>query len=91
MNRCELFTALDAAGVALRIEGGAIRYTAPRGAMTAELRAALVEHKPDLLHDYEERAAIREYDGNMPRAEAERLAAADVQESQSIRMREAQP
>ncbi len=33
---------------------------------------------------YEERAAIREYDGGLPRAEAERAALADV-----LRMRQA--
>lgn len=33
---------------------------------------------PEQLEDFEERAAIREYLGNMPREEAERLAARDV-------------
>jgi hypothetical protein len=32
---------------------------------------------PDLNYDYEERAAIIEYDGGLPRDEAERLAAED--------------
>ena len=78
MTRCELSERLAAAGVALRIEGDALRYRAPRGAMTPDLRAALVEHKPDVLHDFNERAAIMEYDGGLPRPEAEARAAADV-------------
>ena len=91
MNRFDMLKACAAAGVALRIEGGAIRYTAPRGALTPALRCALIEAKPDLLHDYEERAAIREFDGNMPRAEAERLAAADVLNGASIRTEGGRP
>lgn len=78
MTRCDLVQHLAAAGVTLRIEGDALRYRAPRCAMTADLRAALVEHKPDVLHDYHERAAIMEFDGGLGRAEAERLAAEDV-------------
>ena len=62
----------------LRSEDNALRYRALRGAMTADLHAALVEHKPDIIFDFEERAAIREYDGGLDRAEAERLSAADV-------------
>ena len=85
MTRCDMLKACATAGVALRIEGGAIRYTAPRGALTADLRAALVEHKPDIIFEYEERAAIREFDGGLDRAEAERLAAADVLNAASIR------
>lgn len=36
---------------------------------------------PEQLEDYEERAAIREYMGNMSREEAERLALEDVRTS----------
>jgi len=36
------------------------------------------EPTPEQLEDFEERAAIREYLGNMSREEAERLAAQDV-------------
>ena len=60
MNPCDLLQALRAAGVTLRIVGNTLRYRAPRGALTPELRAALAEHKPDILHDYHERAGIAE-------------------------------
>jgi hypothetical protein len=36
-------------GVRLRVEGGALAYDAPKGAMTSELAAALQAHKPDIL------------------------------------------
>jgi hypothetical protein len=85
MTRCDLLTALAAAGVALRIEGDAIRYRAPRGALTPPLRAALMEHKANILFDFEERSAIREYDGGLSRAEAERLAAGDILNASSNR------
>ena len=78
MNPYDLLQALRAAGVTLRIVGDSLRYRAPRGALTPELRAALAEHKPDILHDYHERAGIVEYHGGLPRAEAEALAAVDV-------------
>jgi hypothetical protein len=78
MTRCDLMQHLAACDVTLRIEGDALRYRAPRGTMTPDLRAALVEYKPDVLHDYHERAAIMEFDGGLDRAEAERLAAEDV-------------
>jgi hypothetical protein len=87
MTRRDLLETLAAAGVALRIEGDAIRYTAARGALTPALRCAAIEAKSDLLHDYEERAAIMEFDGNMTRAEAERLASADVLGVAGIRER----
>ena len=78
MTRSDLMQHFAAADVTLRIEGDALRYRAPRGAMTPDLRAALVERKPDMLHDYHERAAIREFEGGLERAEAERLAAEDI-------------
>jgi hypothetical protein len=36
-------------GVRLRVEGGALAYDAPKGAMTSELAAALKAHKPAIL------------------------------------------
>lgn len=42
----------------------------------AEYRATLNVHERDHL---DERAAIREFDGNLPRAEAEQKAVADMQ------------
>jgi hypothetical protein len=78
MSHHHLLTTLAAARVTLRVEGGAIRYRAPRGALTPALRLAVIEAKPDILFEYEERAAIREHDGGLPRSVAERRAAADV-------------
>jgi len=74
MTPFDIVQHLANAGVTLRIIGNAIRYTAPRGAMTPDLRAALIEHKPEILHAFNERAAIMEYDGGLDRAEAERRA-----------------
>jgi hypothetical protein len=62
-------------GAALWDEGGRLHYWGiPR-----RLLPVLAVHKAELLmlledYDREERAAIMEYDGELPRAEAERLA-----------------
>jgi hypothetical protein len=77
-TRRALLQSLHAARVTLRIEGDRLRYRCPAGAMTPTLRADLAAWKPDLLHEYGERAAIMEYDGGLPRAEAEHRAEACV-------------
>ena len=55
--------------------------------MTPELLDAMRQHK-DVLHglveDFEERAAIAEYSGGVPRAEAERLAWAGIPHARDI-------
>lgn len=66
---------LRAAGVILSIDGEYLHYRAPAGAFRPELRAALQAMKVDLLYEYHERAAILEYDGGQPHAEAEACAA----------------
>ena len=71
MTRFDMMQDLAAAGVAVRIEGNALRYRAPRGALTPDLRADPHELKPTLLYEYHERAGILEYDAGFPRAEAE--------------------
>lgn len=43
-----LIAAFVAHGVRLRVEGGALRWRARVGVMTAELRAALEEHRAEL-------------------------------------------
>jgi hypothetical protein len=53
---------------------GELKYVAPKGAMTPDLFAALRKHKPDLLHDFHERAAIMQTDAHLPFSEARRLA-----------------
>jgi hypothetical protein len=72
----DLLQRLHDAGFELTVDGDRLRYRAPAGALTPELRAALAEWKPDLVYEYHERAGILEYDARLPRGEAE--AAADA-------------
>ena len=65
-------------GVKLTLSADGIRYRAPVGVLTPDLRAALTAIRNDLLDQFNERAAIREFSGNMDGAVAERLATADV-------------
>lgn len=67
---------LRAHGVSLYVDpqSGRMRYRAPAGAMTSTLRDLVVE----AALQFEERAAIREFDAGVYRATAERLAAADL-------------
>jgi hypothetical protein len=61
--------------VNLVYHGGALKYIAPQGAMAPGLLAALKEHKPALLHDLHERAAIMQTHAGLTREEALREAA----------------
>ena len=72
----DLVERLHNAGITLKIDGTTLTYRGPKGALTPELRAALVKWKPDLLYEYHERAGILQYDGNLPRTEAENRAGA---------------
>lgn len=77
MTAAELLTMLTAAGCRLIPEGEQLRVQDPQHALTDELRQAIRQHKQELLtlvELFEERAAIIEYDGRIPCAEAERLA-----------------
>ena len=80
MTQCERETLqrLHDAGVILTVDGDRLRYRAPAGALTLELRSALEELKPDLVYEYQERAGILEYDARLPRPEAEARAASMV-------------
>jgi hypothetical protein len=49
MNAASLLSDLRAQGVHLEADAGALRYRAPRKAITAELLATLETHKADLL------------------------------------------
>ena len=70
----DILQRLHDAGVTLTIEGDRLRYRAPAGAMTPDLRADLAAWKPDLVYEYHERAGILEYEAHLPRAEAEERA-----------------
>jgi hypothetical protein len=81
-----IVTELRAAGVCLTIEGGKVKATGDKAALERWL-PVLREHKADLLaylwaevlrEHYEERAAILEYEGGLPRAEAEANARAST-------------
>ena len=49
MTAAALLDELQARGAVLTVNGDRIQVEAPRAAITPELRAALVEHKPDIL------------------------------------------
>lgn len=49
MNAAELLSELERRGVALEAAGDRLRFDAPRGALTPELRTAMAEHKAELL------------------------------------------
>ena len=77
MTALELLTARHARGVTLTPWGDRLRVDAPEGTLTPALRAALREHKAellDLLEAFEERAALAEYCGGLSRPAAEALA-----------------
>jgi amino acid adenylation domain-containing protein/non-ribosomal peptide synthase protein (TIGR01720 family) len=56
MDLHDLLTQLRRAGATLRIEGTQLRCTAPRGALTGELRAELAARRDDLLAFLQEAA-----------------------------------
>ena len=74
-NRQALLRRLHASGVTLFVDVDRLRYRGPAGAITPAMLTALDEVKSDLVYEYHERAAIMEFDGCMPRAEAEARAA----------------
>jgi hypothetical protein len=49
MTLTDVLTVARDAGIVLEAEGGRLRVDAPVGAITPELRQALVQHKPALL------------------------------------------
>lgn len=81
-----LIAVLRARGNRLDVTGDGRLAVSGGATLTDDLRAAIRTHRDailDCLADHaelwEERAAIREYDGGFPRAMAERLAARDVE------------
>lgn len=90
MTTTDLLAAVRARGGDLRAEGDRLRGTAPPDLRAAiaerkpellallHAEAALASLSEAEREEYEERAAIREYDGGTPREEAERLALEEV-------------
>ena len=50
MTVYDTIAAAARAGVSLSLEGDRLRYRAPAGALTPELRAGLAEHRDELRH-----------------------------------------
>src|SRR5262245_11435362 len=59
MSADEVLSAVYRAGIVLRAEGNRLRYDAPEGALTPELRDALAQHKAALLAAL---APVREFE-----------------------------
>jgi TubC N-terminal docking domain len=77
MTALELLTVLRGLHITLTPRGDRLRVDAPQGVLTDELRQAIRTQKGELLalvEEWSERAAIAEYCGGVPRAEAEQLA-----------------
>ena len=59
MNTAELLTEVQRRGIQLRAEGASLHYQAPKGTLTADLRAKLKAHKAELLTALEKPTAER--------------------------------
>src|SRR5262249_9409213 len=49
MSIVDFINNLTACGVRFRVESGRLKVDAPKGTLTPELKAALIEHKDDIL------------------------------------------
>ena len=67
------------AGVLLSVEDGRLKLDSPQ-TLPDELLTTLRKCRDDLLEAFIERAAIREFDGGIARADAERLAWQDLRQ-----------
>ena len=78
MTALDLLQQLHEYGVILTpYPDGTLRYKAPKGVLTPALVDGMRQHKTalhDLVEEWNERAAVAEYEGGLSRAEAERLA-----------------
>jgi len=88
MTALALLHQLHDAGVVLTPHpDGTLRYKAPKGVLAPALREALSKHKAALhalVEAVEERAALMEYDGRLPRDEAARLAWVCIQSARDV-------
>lgn len=76
-----LMIELIRAGVALSVEGGRLGYDGPAESLGGDVIERMRACRDDLIDAAElwsERAAIREFDGGMDRADAEAAALIDV-------------
>jgi hypothetical protein len=81
MNAAQLLTELTRLGVRIEAHGERLRYS-PRSAVTPDLAKRMKAHKGELMtmareaadEQFEERAAIMEYDGGLSRTDAEYFA-----------------
>ncbi len=74
MNTAELLTEVQRRGIQLRAEGASVHYRAPKGTLTADLRAKLKAQKAGLLTALEKPTAERI-------AQAHGLTRADLQQA----------
>lgn len=56
----DVFAALDAAGVSLRLEAGRLKYSAPAGAYTPELRSLVRDHRDAIVAQLERESGLYE-------------------------------
>jgi TubC N-terminal docking domain len=71
VTTADLLEALHCRGVTLIMEGGRLRYRCPRGALTTELRQAVVERRDELLGllgPQQQQGAVAGIDGRDPPA-----------------------
>lgn len=85
MTAAEIIAAAAAAGVALSVDAGGVIRARPSGALPEALRAAVKANKAALIdalqahaEAIEERAAIAEHDGGLPKDWAEALTAIEA-------------
>lgn len=79
MSTAEIVQSFHDRGITLYLDGERLRYRAKRGTLTAEDKARIRAHKAAILQAlsagkleaFLERAAIMEFDANLPRQEAE--------------------
>ncbi len=79
MTTPEFLQQLRDAGVTLYLaDNGRLRLKGPKAALTNYLRATLTEYLPEIVHLFNERAAIMQYDGALHHEDAEQHAALDI-------------
>ncbi len=90
VSPCALLLDLHERGVIVTpYPDGTVRCRAPKGVLTPALHDALRQHKAallDLVEEFEERAAIAEDCGGLPRADAEALAWHSLVEQEALEM-----